>query len=148
MGFNSNKTMKLIKIKQIQFKTIRYLLNMLSNDNKFILITEELWDIIGNKAEKYHYPMEYKIDKDTLIIDLKEGKKLSFYNRKNNIIDKYNYKSEDLNYDAYFKEINKINKDINEYFNFEKEFIESLSKQYSSFSLDYYKKDGYLINKK
>ena len=89
--FNSNKTMKLIKIKQIEFKTIRYLLNMLSNDNKFILITEELWDIIGNNAEKYHYPMEYKIDKDTLIIDLKEGKKLSFSNRKNNTIDKYNY---------------------------------------------------------
>ena len=145
--FNSNKTMKLMKIKQIEFKTNRYLINMLLNGNQFIFITKELFEVIGNDKERYEYPIEYKIDNNTLIISFKEEKKLIFSYQKNNIINIYNYKKDDSNYDSSFKEINKINKDINEYYKFEKEFRESLNNKKTSFSLDYHKKEGYLINK-
>ena len=145
--FNSNKAMKLMKIKQIEFKTNRYLINMLLNGNQFIFITKELFEVIGNDKERYEYPIEYKIDNNTLIISFKEEKKLIFSYQKNNIINIYNYKKDDSNYDSSFKEINKINKDINEYYKFEKEFRESLNNKKTSFSLDYHKKEGYLINK-
>ena len=44
---NSNKKTKFNKVENIKLNSSKYLVNMLNNNNKYIIITSELWNVIG-----------------------------------------------------------------------------------------------------
>ena len=83
---------KLNPIKEIKLKTSRYLINMLCNDNEFILISPTLWKFIGDgKENDNQFP--YIIDNNNKLVITFDDKKLTFkQNEKNkkNIINKQN----------------------------------------------------------
>ena len=60
--FDLNKFNKIKKLKQIEFKTSQYLINMILNDNKYIIINEELWKIICDNKNENDSPIIYNID--------------------------------------------------------------------------------------
>ena len=130
------------KIKQIDFKTSKYLLNMIYNDNKFILIDTNLWKEICEKGKEKEEPFIYTIISTDLILMLKDNEELFFKNQKNNIIDissySYNFKTNDN-----FNQLKKIFEDIKNYKNFESKIINDLKKEENS-SYNY----GYLVSKK
>ena len=129
---------KVYKIKQISFKTSSYLLNMIYNDNKYILINKDLWNIICEKGKEKDSPIVYNIQSGKIIFQLKDNKKISFNLNKNNknIIDKIGYNNE---YVSNIDKIKIIYKDIIEYYKFETKFINDLkkSKFYNQPSFDY-----------
>ena len=107
-----NKCKKIKKVKQIKINTSQYLINMIFNDNKYIIINENLWNIICDKEE--NYPIFYDINADDLSFNFKNENKLYFKNNKNNIIDKnsYNYSKNNSNYTSNINEIKNIYNDI------------------------------------
>ena len=52
-----NEQEKQFKIKDIDFKTPKYFMNMLYNGNKYILINKELWDVICEPTLKNTTPV-------------------------------------------------------------------------------------------
>ena len=117
---------KLKKIKEIKLRTSRYLINMLCNDNQFILISSDLWKFISKEKDNGN-SFSYKIDNNgNLTITFDDKVSLSFkHNNKINIINKQN-----INFDiiekSNIKEINSFYESINEYYKFEKKFIDKL----------------------
>ena len=105
---------------------------MILNDNKYIIINEEIWKIICDNKNENDSPIIYYIDTDSLYFNFENEKKLYFdISNKNNLIDKfaYNYSKKKSDYISNFDEINKIYNDIKTYFDYEKEFIENLKKK-------------------
>ena len=110
---------KIFNIKDIEFKTPKFFMNMISNGNKYILINKELWDVICEPTIKDSPPVKYEINKSSIILHL-DSNSLTFNNNgKNNILDKNTYKASNTN-DIFDEEINKIYEDINNYYKFEK----------------------------
>ena len=130
--FDPNKFNKIIKFKQIEFKTSQYLINMILNDNKYIIINEDLWKIICDKKYENDSPIIYNIDSNCLYFNF-ENEKILYFNisNKNNIIDKYAYiySKKKSDYVSNFNEMNNIYKDIKSYFDYEKEFKTNLKKK-------------------
>ena len=118
---------KLFEIKQICFKTYSYLLNMIYNDNKYIIINKELWNIICEKGKEKDSSIEYYIKFGKIILELEDKKKLTFNQNKKlkNIIDKIGYNYE---YDSNIYKIKIIYRDIIQYYEFEKKFLNDLKK--------------------
>ena len=147
--FDLNKFNKIKKLKQIEFKTSQYLINMILNDNKYIIINEELWKIICDKKYENDSPIIYYIDTDSLYFNFENEKILYFdITNKNNLISQYtyNHSKKKSDYISNFDEMNKIYNDIKSYFDYENEFKANLKKK-KAFSLEYHSKSGYLISK-
>ena len=136
----SNDTKNIIRIVQVPFKTSTYLLNMLDNDHKYIIINKDLWKTVCQKGKENETPIIYEITFMNLILYL-DDIKLKFSNLNNNIIEKNNYFSIDnLNKSSDFNEIKKIFKSIKEYNNFENNFSNCLKNStkhiYSGYFVD------------
>ena len=146
-NFDLSKLSKIKKINQIEFKTSQYLINMIFNDNKYIMINEKLWKIICSKEKENDTPIIYNLNSDNLSLQFDKEATIFFSNNKKNIIDKYAYNySNKLNLHLNFQEINNICNDIKTYNDFEKKFSENLIKK-KYYSSDYYS-TGYLISKR
>ena len=130
---------KLFSIEQIRLKTSQYLLNMIFNENKYILISSDLWKVIGENGKEENTSFSYKVEKRNIILKTDNNKKLLTFKQNGNIIDKNTLSSESDK--SNIEEINTIFKNINIYYNFEKEFINSLKGPKSS------QKKDYLVNK-
>ena len=103
---------KIVKIKQIEFKTSQYLINMILNKNKYIIINEELWKIIGNKENEV--PIEYKINSNDIVLNLEVYRRLNFrhFDNKNILCDSNYCFSSNNNYKSNYDEIKRIYKNI------------------------------------
>ena len=117
---------KLTPIKEIKLKTSRYLINMIYNDNEFILISPALWKFIGEGKENDNQLL-YAIDKNNKLIITFDDKKLSFKQDKNkkNIINKQNIEYDIIKY-SNIKEITDFYNSVNDYYKFEEKFIDKL----------------------
>ena len=88
---------KLIKIKnfkfhQIEFNTPRYLIYRLNNKDNFIIINEQIWNILGAKDEISKNYIEYKIEENNQIsINFGNGDNI-LVKSDNNIINEYSIK--------------------------------------------------------
>ena len=126
---NLKEEEKIFPINGIKLKTQSYLINMLCNDNEYIIINKALWECVCEKGKEKEESISYKIDKNKkIIITLEKNKKLNFkQNDKINLI--INKKNVDFNINEKSKinEIDDIFESINIYYNFEKQFINKLS---------------------
>ena len=143
---NSSKETKFKKVRNIKLNSFKYLVNMLNNNNKYIIITGELWNVVGEKDNQNNTQIDYKIDKDYIIIEFQNQKKISFKHNKNNIIDIVGYNSGENIFKPNFDEIKKIYEDIKEYKKLESEFIYDIKKENNS-NGENNKKHGFLISK-
>ena len=92
---------------------------MINNNNQYIFINKNLWEIIGEKGKET--PIKYEIDKNKLKFKLDDNIELVF-NQKNNkyIIAKDNLDSKiNSNIDEFYK----IYDDIKNYYYFETDFL-------------------------
>ena len=122
---SSNDIKNINKIGQIPFRTSSYLINMIYNKNMYIIITEELWKKICHKGKENETPVNYKITDTHLILSL--DKELKFKNNGKNIISIENYSPADnSNYTSNFDEIENIYESITNYYEFEKNFPNSV----------------------
>ena len=144
------KFYKIKKINQIEFKTNRYLVNMLLNNNKYVIINKALWKEIGDINNKDNNSIiKYSIESNCISFSFEKEKKLFFKPFIKNVIDKnaYNFAKPKNDYQSNYSEIGEILKNIKTYFEFETEFKEKL-KTKKRMSIEYYFKEGYLISKK
>lgn len=140
-GNCSNLSELIKKIKTIPFKTASYLINMISNNNKYIIINEELWKNICSIEFKDEHPIIYDIDSPYLFLNLDIRLKL-FLSNKNNVIEKSCFMQiHNPNFCDNHKEIEEIYRKITKYFEFEKLFLKDLK-------LGCTKTYGYLVDKK
>ena len=95
----SNINERITKIKQIKFKNTKYLANMLFNDNKYILINNDLWKILCEKGKENEPPIMYEIHNTHITFNL-DGLELEFnYDPKDinkNIIDINSFNLKDM----------------------------------------------------
>ena len=121
------------KLKPLQIRTSQYLINMLLNENKYIIINTKVWNLLGEEEKSNDSHVLYTIDKDLIIFSLDDNiqLKLTCLDH-NNIIDKSSFRIND-NYMHYFElssnfgKIDNIYRQINTYYNFEKELISDLN---------------------
>ena len=149
-----NKESKILdsntKLKTLEIKTSKYLIKMLLNGNKYIIINEELWNLFGVE-KKNNTHILYYIDKGIIIFKLDDNFQLSFLcPRHNNIIDKYSIKEENnANFfskiKSEFEEIEKTFKQIKDYYDFEKELSLYLNQ---NIVVQKHKEIGYLVDQK
>ena len=102
------------KFRQIEFKTSQYLINMILNDNKYIIINEELWKVIYDEKYENDSPIIYYIDSDSLYFNFQNETILYFdVSNKNNLNNKhiYNNSKKKSVYISNFDKINKIYND-------------------------------------
>ena len=117
---------KLYSIEQIKLKTSQYLLNMIFNGNRYILISSDLWTVIGKKGKEKEPSFLYKVENKNIILKIDNNKKKLIFKHDRNIIDKNTYYSSENQCKPNIEEINTILNNINIYYNFEKEFINNL----------------------
>ena len=140
---NSNTT-KYYTLEEIKFKDSKYLLNMLFNGNKYIIINENFWKLICPENKENIPPIKFKINYYQIQFKLDDNKELIFDNTKDNIISNF-YSSDNPEYLYYLSNFNYIVKNIyekiDEYYNFEFDFLCKLKKfNKQNFS------SGYLID--
>ena len=122
------------KLKDIEFKTSSYLVNMLLNGNKYKIINSQLWKLFG-QSEKKDPRILYHIDQNIISFNLEEHKSLKFICKSlDNVIDINSFSKE--NNSAYYsnlvskyKDIDNIYQQILEYYKFEREIILYLNGQ-------------------
>ena len=81
---------KIMTIKDLEFKTNQYLINMLLNGNKYILVDGTFWKIICDKGKENSPTTDYEMStySDFLNLKLKDQKPLKFDNTtKDNILE-------------------------------------------------------------
>jgi len=140
---NSNTT-KYYTLEEIKFKDSKYLINMLFNGNKYIIINENFWKLICPENKENIPPIKFKINYYQIQFKLDDNKELIFDNTKDNIISNF-YSSDNPEYLYYLSNFNYIVKNIyekiDEYYNFEFDFLCKLKKfNKQNFS------SGYLID--
>ena len=121
------------KINQIEFRTSRYLVNMLLNNNKYIIINEALWKEIGYINNKNNnFKIKFSIESYCISFSFEKDRKLFFKIYSKNEIDKYAYNlaKQNSDYKSNYNEIVEIFNDIKSYYKFENEFNEKLKKMY------------------
>ena len=126
----------LSSLEEIEFKTSSYLINMLLNGNKYIIINNEIWTLFGKKEKKDNALILYSININYIIFSLDDKKVLVFgCKSQNNIIDKSSFSKENNNFYPNFLEnyeiIKKSYQEISDYYDFEKE-LESYLKYYQN----------------
>ena len=106
---NNNNINKILTIESIHFKTASYLVNMIYNDNKYIIISPEIWKNCLPKEKENENPIFYEVNREKISIKL-EDNNLTFSNfNLNNIIEKSSYYTLDNpKYESNYEEIKKI----------------------------------------
>ena len=143
--FDKYKFNKIKKIKPFQIKSYEYFINMLLNKNEYILITDNLFDIICEKQYKNQSNVIYSIDKSNIIIYFEDDKKLTIDNLYKNKIYEYISNINEADRKKFDKFGNLLESMIT-YYKFEKKFLEELKKQKVS-SLGNNSQCIYLIDK-
>ena len=87
---NSNDITGIKPLEQIHFITSSYLISMILNNNKYIIISELLYKTTCHKEKVNENPIDYIINSKELILQLPPNLKFSV-DDKNNIIGKYCY---------------------------------------------------------
>ena len=125
---NNSDCINYLNIKQIEYKTYYYLLNMIFNGNEYIIINEELWKILNKKEEEDQDPIEFMINNNKITVYLGDNKNLNFSYSKNEkiILKKSLLEKDNLDYTNY-NIIIPFYENIEKYYNFEKEFLKDLS---------------------
>ena len=121
---NINDCGQIFHIKQIEFKTPQYLIYMILNGNKYILINTDFWRLICDKDKINESPIVYRINDNDITFKI-NNKELSFSHNKN-IIDKKSLNSSS-DYISNYENITKIYDSIINYYNFENTILKSLS---------------------
>ena len=148
---NASKTLEsLYKLSSLKINSSIYLINMIFNGNKYIIINKKLWQLFGPK-ENLTAKISYKIEGEFIIFTLEDNIQLKFSCwKKDNIIESSLFTKENNfnNYStlkAHHNNIDKIYKTILTYYNFENELVNILKKG----SLSQNEKDknlGFLID--
>jgi len=142
---NINDSENNFKINQIEFKTPQYLINMILNENKYIFINTDLWELICDKDKRNESPIIYQVNRNDITFTL-DNIEFSFIHNKN-IINKYILKNSS-NYQSNYEEIKKILDSTIYYYNFEKKILNYLkNKQDSNDSSNVYLVSKNWINK-
>lgn len=76
------------RIQDIQFKNSDYLLNMLFNGNKYIIINQKLWKMLCKEGKENTNPFIYEFNYRKIKFQLIDKKELIFNNQYKNIITK------------------------------------------------------------
>ena len=143
---NINDSENTFKISQIEFKTPQYLINMILNGNKYIIINREVWELICDKDKIYDSTIDFKVNSKDITFSL-DNKELSFKHNKN-IIDKYafknssNYRNQST-YESNYEKIKKICESVIQYYNFENEILDNLKNK----QCNNVKSDEFLVSK-
>ena len=145
-NFNPNKFNSINKLKQIEFKTARYLFYKITNQESYIIINEDLWNLLGCLGQNNNdSSINYTIEKENQIeINFENGDNIYIRSNDDNIISQYsfNYSIKKEEYKYYVGEYKNIIKDINTYYSIEKEFEDNLNKK----DINSINKSGYLIS--
>ena len=142
--FDINKFKKIKKFNSIEFNSPRFLFYKLGSKESFIIITEQIWKLLGNNNKEKIPNIEYTIDKNNHICIIFENGEKIFIRTDNNIINEYslNYSNKAEEYKYYIDEYKNIIKDINSYYNNEKTFSNNLKKK----EINMAPKSDYLIS--
>ena len=120
---------KKFTLEEIKFRDSNYLLNMIFNGNKYILINKSFWKFICKEDRKNIQDIKFDINYYQIKFKLDDGKELIFKNERNFIISNY-YSELDPEYSLYSSNYYSINDNIYDkilkYFEFEKNFKEKL----------------------
>ena len=135
-----NKYKQSLKIKQIEFKTAHYLINMILNGNKYIFINKELWQLLCDKDKKDESPIIYQVNSNDITFTLPDKNTLSFSHNKN-IIDENSYQGTE--YRNNYKIITNIYENIINYYDFENKILNDIKNKECSKDTTY----AFLINK-
>ena len=140
--FDIKDSEKKIFIKELEFKTSQYLMNMLLNGNKYIIVDSAFFKAVCEKGKENSAPINYEITKYTALLNIKfkDNKTLGFDNKKDNILEESNLKSKS---GSNFEEIKKLYQNIKTYYDFEIKVQKGLSEATSTKIKD----KGYLIEK-
>ena len=140
--FDIKDSEKKIFIKELEFKTSQYLMNMLLNGNKYIIVDSAFFKAVCEKGKENSAPINYEITKYTALLNIKfkDNKTLGFDNKKDNILEESNLKSKS---GSNFEEIKKLYQNIKTYYDFEIKVEKGLSETKST----KIKNKGYLIEK-
>ena len=139
--FNINDSKNNFKINQIEFKTPQYLINMILNGNKYILINTDLWEIIDYTDKNDESLIIYKVNSKDITFSL-DNIELSFKHNKN-IIEEYALKYS-YSYKSNYEKIRKILNSIIDYYDFENKILNDL-KNKQAYNVTTYE---YLVSKK
>ena len=140
INFDKEKFNNIKKIKQIKFKDSKYLISMILNDNKFLLINSELWNLISDENNKNDKPYIFTIHKKSIInLIFKSNEKIflkynNFYFDKNSISFTI----------PYFEEIKEIYEAIDTYYYFEKKFLSNIEKNKCNSNQSYLVSESWL----
>ena len=124
----SQDSTKYYTIKEIEFRNSDFLLNMIFNGNKYILINTTLWQLLCERNKEEKPSIKYYINKSKIKFQLDNKGELSFSNN-NNLIDLsglyYNSKYEfyKSNHKSF---INNTYQKIIDYYEYQKKFKEYL----------------------
>ena len=121
-------------IEEIEFRDSNYLLNMLFNGNKYILINEDLWKLLCKEGKENTPPIIYEINYSKIKFKLSEDQTIlifSNYLNNNNLIEKkffyQQYNDQYNNYEYNYIDVtDNIYPIIEGYYKYEKEFQENL----------------------
>jgi hypothetical protein len=144
-SININNYEDIISLNQIKFKTSDYLVNMLLNENKYILIYPDLWKIVCNKEKQDEPPISYQIINKQIIFTL-DGQMPFIFNlndSKKITLEKSTCSNID-NFYSNYNIIMKIYIAIKNYYQFEKDFSKKLKQDENYLDEEKY----YLISKK
>ena len=109
------------KLKPIEFKTSKYLMNMLFNGNIYIIINKLIWNIFGELTNT-EAKILYTIENNNIIFNLDDNIQLKFKcSAQNNIIDINNISFDKNNFEKNYKDIESLYKQAFDYYEFEKD---------------------------
>ena len=142
---NASTILKSIStLEEIEFKTSTYLINMLLNGNKYIIINNKIWELFGNKERKDKASISYSIESSYITFVLDDNVQVSFHCRsQNNIIDNSTISQTYNNYSKFesnYQKIESIYQEISDYYDFENELKKGLN--YDHYFQDY----AYLVD--
>ena len=144
--FDKGKFNKIKKIKPFEIKSYQYFINMLLNKNEYMIITDNLFEIICEKQYIYQSNVIYSINKSKIILYFEDDKKLIISNLYKNKINDYTLSLKEADKKSFDKFENLL-ENIVIYNKFEKKFIDELKKSKPSSSLGNNTQCNYLINK-
>ena len=138
-SLNYKEFIKSEKIRTINFERVKR--KILKND-EFIIINRDLYSVIcqENEFDKNNNKITYELTPTNLILFPESLSETIYRNNKNNIINKLSIRQKP---GVNLQKINKIYKDIKHYYENEKEIINKLKEEFSTYN--YY---GYLVDKK
>ena len=109
------------KLKPIEIKTSKYLMNMLFNGNIYIIINRLIWNIFGELTNT-EAKILYSIENNNIIFNLDDNIQLKFNcSAKDNIIDINNILFHKKKKKKNYKDIEKLYKQAFNYYKFEKD---------------------------